>query len=195
MISIIHHGGTIGVTGSCHELVYGSQASVLIDCGLFQGDDHSAHGPDSANADKLEIDFDLSRVKALCLTHAHIDHIGRIPYLLLAGFKGPLYCSQATAKILPIMLADAVRLGVTQNRRLIDALMERIAALIVPVVYKAWQRIDSELKVKFQPAGHVLGSAYLEFQFAQPQACAEVEQPVQRISILWRLGRALFADT
>ena len=188
MISIIHHGGTIGVTGSWHELVYSAQASALIDCGLFQGDDYSAHGLDSANADKLEIDFDLSQVKALCLTHAHIDHIGRIPYLLLAGFESPIYCSQATAKILPIMLADAVRLGITQNRRLIDALMERIAALIVPVAYKAWQRIDSELKVKFQPAGHVLGSAYLEFQLAQPQDCAEVEQPIQRIVFSGDLG-------
>ena len=185
---ILHHGGAKGVTGSCHEFIYSDHHSILIDCGLFQGSDHSTHGENSANANKLEIDFDLSKVKALCVTHAHIDHIGRIPYLLMAGFDGPIICTQATAKILPIMLEDAVRLGVTQNRRLIDAIMDKINALLVPIAYQKWHKIDDALKIKFKSAGHVLGSAYIECQLAQPQPFENLKDPVKRVVFSGDLG-------
>ena len=76
---IKHHGATQGVTGSCHELVISSQSSILIDCGLFQGNESRA---------SLNIEFDIVHIAALIVTHVHIDHVGRIPYLLAAGFKG-----------------------------------------------------------------------------------------------------------
>jgi metallo-beta-lactamase family protein len=95
----IHHGSLTGVTGSCHELSL-DKAGILIDCGIFQGDDHGTHGINSANADKLNIDFPVDHIKALIVTHAHIDHIGRIPYLLAAGFKGPMYPSHGTTPAL-----------------------------------------------------------------------------------------------
>ena len=86
-MTIIHHGAVNGVTGSCHELVYKPNASVLIDCGLFQGAETSGSG---ANANKLPIDIPINAVKALIVTHVHIDHVGRIPYLLAADFTGPI---------------------------------------------------------------------------------------------------------
>ena len=72
-MQIKHHGGHLGVTGSCHELHFKDARSVLIDCGMFQGQD--ARGRDG-----MEIDFPLDDVQALILTHVHIDHIGRNPY-------------------------------------------------------------------------------------------------------------------
>lgn len=83
---ILHHGATQGVTGSCHQLLMDAQHSLLIDCGLFQGAETSAEG--RAGAGSLAIDFALDTVKALIATHVHVDHVGRIPYLLAAGFKG-----------------------------------------------------------------------------------------------------------
>ena len=102
---ILHHGAKYGVTGSCHQLIIDDQNSLLIDCGLFQGAETSAEG--QASSDQLSIEFDISTVKALIVTHVHIDHVGRIPYLLAAGFTGPIICSEPSAKLLPIVLEDA----------------------------------------------------------------------------------------
>lgn len=80
MIEIKHHGATSGVTGSCHELVVGN-AGILVDCGLFQGQEEG----NGATATDLSIDFPIAHIRALVVTHVHIDHVGRIPYLLAAG--------------------------------------------------------------------------------------------------------------
>lgn len=83
---IKHHGAVQGVTGSCHELQVSDASAVLIDCGLFQGMERSAEGADS---DRLAIDFPVETIEALLVTHCHIDHVGRIPYLLAAGSRDP----------------------------------------------------------------------------------------------------------
>ena len=80
MLDIIHHGGATGVTGSCHQLILNSKHSLLVDCGLFQGEDALED-----SFQQLQIEFDISTVKALVITHVHIDHVGRLPYLLAAG--------------------------------------------------------------------------------------------------------------
>lgn len=174
---ILHHGAANGVTGSCHELVLEKNRSVLIDCGIFQGAEQSKRGAGSGG---LEIDFNISRVQALFITHAHIDHVGRIPYLLAAGFDGPIFCSVPTATLLSIVLEDALKIGLTRNERLIKQFLGKIKELIVPVEYKEWNELtpryedakDSSFKeqnpkdkvrFKLKPAGHILGSAYIEF--------------------------------
>ena len=70
---ILHHGAVGGVTGSCHELCVGDDDAILIDCGLFQGAENSGGG---AGADNLAIEFPIERVRALVVTHVHIDHVG-----------------------------------------------------------------------------------------------------------------------
>uniref|UniRef100_UPI00356A229F MBL fold metallo-hydrolase RNA specificity domain-containing protein n=1 Tax=Marinobacter sp. TaxID=50741 RepID=UPI00356A229F len=162
-----HHGAVTGVTGSCHELWLssgkpGSEAAVLIDCGLFQGNESKAR----STAEDLSIDFPISHIRALIVTHVHIDHVGRIPYLLAAGFDGPIICSEPSAVMLPEILEDALKIGFTRDKQLIDRVLTVIRERLVAVPYNRWYEVFSEpdcsLSVRLQRAGHILGSAYVE---------------------------------
>jgi len=152
---LIHHGGHEGVTGSCHQLQFDNGKSVLVDCGLFQGDDARRH-PD------LEIEFPLDGIEAMILTHVHIDHVGRLPYLLAAGFQGPIYCTHPTAKLLPLVVEDAIKIGFTRNKRMIQAFQNTVADRLRPLDYGTWQEIVDGVQLRLSPAGHILGSCYLE---------------------------------
>lgn len=135
---------------------------MLVDCGLFQGAETSGDG---ASASQLDVGFSLQGIRALVVTHVHIDHVGRIPHLLAAGFKGPIYCSQASALLLPLVLQDALEVGFTRNQALISRVMAFIRQQIVPLPYGQWQKVIAGtpgLQVRLQPAGHILGSAYVE---------------------------------
>lgn len=164
--SFIHHGGASGVTGSCHRLrctnpQTESHRDLLVDCGLFQGEDM---GEDSLAQHQVE--FDLSSVQALVVTHVHIDHIGRLPYLLAAGFKGPIICSMPTARLMPLVITDALKVGFTRNERLIEQFLNQVSDQLVPLDYNQWHIVVAEsglaIKVRLQRAGHILGSAYVE---------------------------------
>lgn len=163
-MEISHHGAINGVTGSCHELRLASGSGVLIDCGLFQGAEISGNG---AKHDALAIDFPITHLRALLVTHVHIDHVGRIPSLLGAGFRGPIICTKPSAALLPLVLEDAVKVGFTHNQQLIRRVIEVLKELLVPVPYGKWHPInmsgtnDESLAVRFSPAGHILGSAYI----------------------------------
>ena len=165
LYTIQHHGGLNGVTGSCHELRLRGGEGILVDCGLFQGAELSADG---ASFEQLQVTFPVEHLKALVVTHVHIDHVGRIPYLLAAGFRGPIICSEASAKLLPLVLEDAVKIGFTRDPELINRFIQQIEAQIVPLRYKRWHTVvDSAadgvgLKVKLKPAGHILGSSFVE---------------------------------
>ncbi|WNO61691.1 MBL fold metallo-hydrolase [Rheinheimera sp. MMS21-TC3] len=169
----LHHGAVDGVTGSCHEYKIADDYSVLIDCGLFQGAETSGSGSAGASATNSQIDFAIEHIKALIVTHVHIDHVGRIPYLLAAGFAGPIYCTEASATLLPLVLEDALKVGVTRDEALIKVFLAKIHRQLVPCKYKQWLTVkpnstststSAGLQVKFQPAGHILGSAYVELR-------------------------------
>ncbi|RTR36774.1 MBL fold metallo-hydrolase [Shewanella canadensis] len=182
-VDIIHHGAVNGVTGSCHQLVINEQTSLLIDCGLFQG----AETVGSSNAEQLEVAFDIGNITALLVTHCHIDHVGRIPYLLAAGFDQPIFATAATAALLPMVIEDAIRVGVTKDKRLIKLYLEKLRQLLVPIEYNQWFPLEvnrtqsvqssneantsgfSKAKAKFKPAGHILGSAYIEIELSRPK--------------------------
>ncbi|MEL7337723.1 MAG: MBL fold metallo-hydrolase, partial [Planctomycetota bacterium] len=65
-------------------------------------------------------------IESLLLTHVHIDHVGRLPYLMAAGYQGPIYCSEPTAKMLPLTMEDAIKIGFTRKQRMIDAFLESL---------------------------------------------------------------------
>lgn len=164
--SFTHHGGADGVTGSCHRLTWAPGASLLVDCGLFQGED--------AGADSLtrhQIKFALDDLRALIVTHVHIDHIGRLPYLMAAGFKGPILCSQPSARLLPLVIEDALKMGFTRDKRLIQNFLQTVSRQLVPIPFREWYTLvdDAEFRVriKLQRAGHILGSAYVEVELLQ----------------------------
>ena len=163
-MEIVHHGGYLGVTGSCHQLHLNSSESILIDCGSFQG-------ADARRRPSPEIDFSLDGIAALLLTHVHIDHIGRIPYLIEAGFHKPIYCTPPTAKFLPVMLEDAIRLGITRNKKVVANLLKSITELIHPVSYGKWQSIPGNAEFRFSTAGHILGAAVIEVKNKESWVC------------------------
>ncbi|WP_322789148.1 MBL fold metallo-hydrolase [Thiohalocapsa halophila] len=98
---IFHRGAVDGVTGSCQQLTLDDGRAVLVDCGLFLG---AEAGPDGAWAEQLEMGFAVAPIAALVVTHVHIDHVGRLPYLPAAGFRGPILCSAASAALLALAL-------------------------------------------------------------------------------------------
>lgn len=159
------------VTGSCHLLtVNGSQ--YLLDCGMFQGQRETT----KMNFEPFA--FNPAKIKALILSHAHIDHSGLIPKLCREGFKGIIYCTKATKDLCRIMLEDSAdiqeRETVYDNRRLAregkplrtplytkkDA--KGCMPLFKAVEYDKIIKVSPEIKVVFRDAGHILGSAIVE---------------------------------
>ena len=153
-MDITHHGAHEGVTGSCHQLhldIKGSSnpCSVLIDCGMFQGMDAKRHqlnqqmlavaeqeGTLGYSGASSGLGFSIDNIEALVLTHCHIDHVGRVPQLITAGFSGPIYCTPATASLLPIVLSDALKLQLghsNQQDDMIDHLVRRIQRQVIPI--------------------------------------------------------------
>ncbi|MEK7194534.1 MAG: MBL fold metallo-hydrolase [Patescibacteria group bacterium] len=147
------YGGVGTVTGANFLLEVGDK-KVLIDCGLFQG------LKDSETKEKSKFDYDPALVNFLFITHAHIDHIGRIPDLVLAGFKGVIYSTPLTKEIVELMLHDLVHINGGD-----DAIVGRVMNL--------WQTIDyhqsksfEEFSVELFDAGHILGSSMYKFTFS-----------------------------
>lgn len=157
-MQLIHHGAHEGVTGSCHQLLWGDKGqSLLVDCGIFQGNDAKKH-PDP------EIEFSIHGIEAFLLTHVHIDHCGRLPYLLAKGFQQPIYCSRPTARLLPLVMEDALRIGFTKSKRLIEQFLQHVDSLLRPIDYHQWHAIEGGAKIRLRPAGHVLGSTIFEVE-------------------------------
>lgn len=158
----LHHGAAGGVTGSCHRYLASADTHVLVDCGLFQGQDVTAADHHAQH----RIEFDLAAVHALVVTHVHIDHVGRIPYLFAAGFRGPIICSEPSARLLPLVIEDALKVGFTQDETLINRFLSAVHQLVCPIPYKQWHTVtdnnDLCVRVRLQRAGHILGSAYVE---------------------------------
>ncbi|MCG6658051.1 MBL fold metallo-hydrolase [Halomonas campisalis] len=171
---ILHHGGADGVTGSCHRLQLAPDRALLVDCGLFQGQDANDQGGEGQGGEgrgvfeQHRVRFPVEDVLALVVTHVHIDHIGRLPYLLAAGYKGPLLCSVPSAKLLPLVIEDALKIGFTRDRSLIERFLEEVESRLVALDYRTWHTlVDDErhrLRVRLQRAGHILGSAYVEVE-------------------------------
>ncbi len=166
---IQHHGAVNGVTGSCHQLWLTDSDSLLIDCGLFQGAETSGAG---AGHDRLAVEFALESVRTLVVTHVHVDHIGRLPWLIAAGFQHAIHCTEPSAALMPAVLEDAFKVGIKRDANLANRFVQKIAGRLQGHPYKKWvtllERPDLICRIRFQRAGHILGSAYVECDVRYP---------------------------
>ena len=164
-------GAATGVTGSCH-LLSTENHKILLDCGQFQG----GKAQDALNEEPFP--FDPAEIECVVLSHAHIDHCGRLPLLVKRGFKGAIYCTDATADLLEVMLKDSgfihekeaewqSRKNERAGRKPVEPLYtvkdsEETLEYVRPVMYDQLFEINDEMKIVFNDAGHILGSAIIE---------------------------------
>lgn len=164
-------GASTGVTGSCH-LITTEKHKILLDCGQFQG----GKAQDALNYE--EFPFDPAEIDFVILSHAHIDHCGRIPLLVKRGFKGDIYCTDATADLLDVMLKDSGYIHEKEaewknrkNERAGRAMVEPLYTyndavdslkFVKPVLYDQLVELNDQMKMVFNDAGHILGSAITE---------------------------------
>jgi len=164
------HGAAGEVTGSMH-LVEAAGRRLLLDCGLCQGSAEM----EASNADPFP--FDVATIDALVVSHAHIDHIGRIPLLVKRGFRGPIWAQRATADLMPVMLLDSASLAESDaeraNRKRAhgepevqpiyakDDVTDAMAQLRT-LPYDAREAIFDGIEIAFRDAGHILGSSMVE---------------------------------
>ena len=149
------------VTGSCHILrVAGRQ--LLLDCGMIQGDH------DAPARNRLPFPFDPTTIDAVVLSHAHIDHCGRLPLLVKRGFRGPIYTNKACADLVPILLRDSANLAMRDAERervppLYDLEdVETTLRLLQPIAYDTRRELLPGVTVQVRDAGHILGSSSIE---------------------------------
>lgn len=164
-------GASTGVTGSCH-LITTENHKVLLDCGQFQG------GKAQEALNYEDFPFDPAEIDYVILSHAHIDHCGRIPLLIKRGFKGAIYCTDATADLLDVMLKDSGYIHEKEaewkNKKNERAGRPKVEPLytfndavdsltyVKPVLYDQLIELNEEMKIVFNDAGHILGSAITE---------------------------------
>lgn len=164
-------GATETVTGS-NFLVEAAGKKFLVDCGLHQG----KYEEELLN--EQAFDYDVNSIDFMLLTHAHIDHSGRIPKLYKEGYRKPIYATKATCDLCSIMLPDSGHIQETENeiknkkrkrngKKPIDPLYtvedaENCMELFNPVQYDQIINVDENINVRFNDAGHMLGSSIIE---------------------------------
>lgn len=186
--SLTFWGAAGRVTGSMH-LLEAAGARILLDAGLFQG------RRAESNALNAELPFDPRRIDSIILSHAHIDHSGRLPLLVRHGFHGPIWATPATRDLCAVMLPDSANIqesDATFLRRhgrevaeplynLADALA--VQDLMVGVPYRRIQHARKHLAFEYTDAGHILGSASVDLRLSEGGT-------VQRIVFSGDIGRS-----
>ncbi len=149
------------IFGSCHYLFTGS-ATVLIDAGLFQDEDEAENDVDRQNR---FLAFPPSSIDAIFVTHSHADHLGKIPYLVKNGFRGKIYCTEATAQLAREMLPLYAWI-LAKTTPLYDQVhVASTLSLLAPRPYGQTGTGPGGLRFRFLEAGHILGSAMVEIDF------------------------------
>ena len=167
-MKLVFYGAAREVTGSCHY-ISSSGRKMLIDCGLQQGKDEK---------ENQQFDFVPGLIDYVFITHAHIDHSGRLPLLAKQGFRGKIFATEATCRLLDIMLRDSAhiqeleaqwkrRKGARAGRDTSEPLYsmedaEAAIELLVPCKYDSEILVEDGIKIRFVDAGHLLGSSAIE---------------------------------
>ncbi|VAX39157.1 Metallo-beta-lactamase family protein, RNA-specific [hydrothermal vent metagenome] len=160
------------VTGSQH-LIETDTLRVLLDCGFFQGRRKESYLKNS------QFRCDPENLDVVILSHAHLDHCGNLPGLYKAGYRGPIFCTSATAEIVSIMLRDSAKIQSEDAKYLSkhdfrdgpplvplydDKDVREVTRLFETVKYNQWEEFSPALSFRFADAGHILGSAITEIQ-------------------------------
>lgn len=163
------------VTGSCHILRVGRQ-TVLLDCGMVQG------GRDAPRRNREPFPFPVGEIDAVLLSHAHVDHCGRLPLLVKRGFRGPIYTNAACRDLLPILLHDSAELAAREAERrrrhhdpdepVEEPLfnkedVERTLKHVRVLRYDTAHPVLPGLTVRLRDAGHILGSSSIELECSE----------------------------
>lgn len=166
-MKISFHGAAGEVTGSCTMLQVQGQ-KILIDCGLFQGSDFA----DGKNFE--DFDFDPKEINAVILTHAHLDHVGRLPKLIKNGFKGFVYTTPPTADLAGLVLEDAYEIMSYNNKKFGAPLLYSLEDVHAVSLRMKTHHYEDEINlgigflknkkisVIFHEAGHIFGSSFVE---------------------------------
>ena len=181
------HGAAGEVTGSMHLLEIGTKR-LLLDCGLFQGRREEARGKNA------EFPVACDAVDAVILSHAHIDHCGRLPLLVKNGYRGSIYCTSATKDLVEIMLADAGHIQesdaafLKKRGQIVTPLYTAndaatVSKQTIAVPYDTPTDVLSGVRLTFKDAGHILGSASVNLELDAPGA-------TRRIVFSGDIGRA-----
>ena len=172
---ITSYGAAEGVTGSCHLLEVGA-TRMLVDCGIFQG--RGAH-----EKNEPPFPFDPSKIDHVVISHAHLDHIGRLPLLFKEGFRGKVWSTRATFELARLSLLDSAKvIGYDvrrRNRKLADG-EEKIEPIydeedVLDLIdlwtgsfdYEKQTAIAEGIAVTPHDAGHILGSTFLQFELRE----------------------------
>ncbi|MBU0720341.1 MBL fold metallo-hydrolase [bacterium] len=185
MATVTSYGAAKTVTGSCHLLKIGP-IKILVDCGMFQGDG-------GGKKNYLPFEFDPSDIDFLIITHAHLDHIGRVPKLIKEGFEGKIIATRPTHDIAKIMLLDSAKILKEEYKTLRKKARRRgdEANVYEPlytedhvkeVFSKRWHileyfqtyKLPKKIKVTLGNAGHIMGSAFAMIDYAEGKTSKRV---------------------
>jgi metallo-beta-lactamase family protein len=166
MAKLHFFGGARIVSGSCYLLEV-EGIKILIDCGLFQG-------PKEFEVKNHEpFPFNPKEIDAVIITHSHLDHIGRLPMLVKAGFRGKIFATPPTIEFTHLMLEDSKKV-LKEKARHADAIplfyegeIDEMMKFFGPVGYHEETEISDSISFKFHEAGHILGSAFVELKFRE----------------------------
>jgi metallo-beta-lactamase family protein len=164
-------GAAKQVTGSCYSVSL-DEERIIIDCGMFQG------GKDSERLNYEKFDFNPRKYQALLLTHAHLDHCGRIPLLVKSGFRGKIYATEATKALAQIIMLDSAKIAAedtkNENQRRAEqdlpardplysvSDVQETMKLFSSVSYDENIKLTRNISAKFYDAGHILGSSSIQ---------------------------------
>ena len=167
-------GAAQEVTGSSHLLTLDSGLTILLDCGLYQG---GAEDMEGFNREWL---FDPSTIDILIVSHAHIDHTGRIPKLIRDGFNGRIYSTHATRSLCSLMLMDSARIQeydakYARRKKLKDRSeplyttkdAKKALDLFEGLSFEHWHQIDDHVRIFLRDTGHILGSASVTLEIKE----------------------------
>ncbi len=163
-MTITFHGATEEVTGSCFLLETNQNKKILIDCGMFQG---------SAANQKKNFDpfpFDPKSINTVLVTHAHLDHSGRIPKLVKNGFTGPIYSTKGTYELMKLIWEDTFKIMSYDNKKFHKPFLfdkkdiKKASSQCEQIEYNQLTEVIPEINATWKDAGHIFGAAFIELQ-------------------------------